>query len=188
MDILCSGFNLSGNSSEIAWWENDGNQSFTKHTIEGNLAEAYCVVFADMDNDLDYDLVAIGKGSNKINWYENNLTTLSVNNSVKIKNLKFKLFQNYPNPFNPSTKIKYDLTMTTNVILKIYNHLGHEIKTLINGIQTPGTKSVIWDVTNDFGEPVSSGVYIYGIVIHSDKFQTNKPFKNIKHRKMIFIK
>ncbi|MCD4729268.1 MAG: T9SS type A sorting domain-containing protein, partial [Bacteroidales bacterium] len=135
---------------------------------------------------LSYDNAASGK----LPWYkvmkysircvkDTGATGLSYQD--EIIPLRIQLKQNYPNPFNPTTKIEYNLPMTTNVILKIYNVLGQEVKTLINEMQTPGTKSVIWDATNNFGEPVSSGIYIYRI-------QTNEQFKNIQHRKMIFIK
>ena len=48
-----------------------------------------------------------------------------------------------------------------NVVLKIYNVLGHEIRTLLNTHQQPGFKSVVWDGRNELGLKVSSGVFIY---------------------------
>ncbi|MFC1724019.1 T9SS type A sorting domain-containing protein [candidate division KSB1 bacterium] len=72
------------------------------------------------------------------------------------------LYQNYPNPFNSGTKIKFELKKETEVILKIYNILGQEIKTLLNNqFNYAGPHSVFWDGTNNSGFPVSSGVYIY---------------------------
>ena len=41
--------------------------------------------------------------------------------------------------------------------------LGRQVKTLINQTQGAGYKSVIWDATNDFGSPVSAGIYLYQI-------------------------
>ncbi len=73
----------------------------------------------------------------------------------------FSLSNNYPNPFNPSTTIKYTLPGATNVKLVVFNSLGQEVKTLINANQQTGSYSVAWDGTTNFGNKVSSGMYIY---------------------------
>jgi len=77
--------------------------------------------------------------------------------------LSFELYQNYPNPFNANTIIKYDLQNDAEVVLKIYDILGREVKTLVNGDQTSGSKSVVWDGKDNNGRGVSSGVYFYRI-------------------------
>ena len=73
------------------------------------------------------------------------------------------LKQNYPNPFNLKTTITYDLPISkmSKVVLKIYNILGEEVKTLVNKNQTDGYKNVVWDGKNNHGTLVSSGLYIY---------------------------
>ena len=76
---------------------------------------------------------------------------------------QFKLFQNFPNPFNPTTTIRYFLTKSTRVMLKIYNTLGQEMRTLVDEKQTAGQYSVIWDGLDQFGMMASSGIYIYNI-------------------------
>jgi hypothetical protein len=76
---------------------------------------------------------------------------------------KFALHQNYPNPFNPVTTFHYDLPENSYVNVTVYDMLGREIRTLVNITQEAGFKSVIWDATNDFGKPVSAGVYLYQI-------------------------
>ena len=50
----------------------------------------------------------------------------------------YMLYQNYPNPFNPTTTIQYDLVKSGNVLIKIYNLLGEEIKSLVNQYQNSG--------------------------------------------------
>ncbi len=75
----------------------------------------------------------------------------------------FALHQNYPNPFNPVTTLRYDLPENGLVNIIIYDLLGREVKSLINQTQDAGFKSVIWNATNDFGKPVSAGVYLYQI-------------------------
>jgi 1,4-alpha-glucan branching enzyme len=71
----------------------------------------------------------------------------------------FKLFQNYPNPFNPSTEIKYQVFNTSKVVIKIYDVLGNEIKTLVNEEEHSGTFNVTWNGDNNSGKKITSGVY-----------------------------
>jgi predicted outer membrane repeat protein len=76
---------------------------------------------------------------------------------------EFALHQNYPNPFNPITTLRYDLPENGHVNVTIYDMLGRQVKTLISKTQDAGYKSVIWNATNDYGKPVSAGIYLYQI-------------------------
>ena len=89
-----------------------------------------------------------------------------------------KLIQNFPNPFNPITNIKYELRKDTFVEVVVYDILGNVVNNLVNKNQSSGSKLVQWDATNDHGEPVSAGVYLYKI--QADKFSQTK--------KMILLK
>ena len=73
------------------------------------------------------------------------------------------LYNAYPNPFNPVTTLRYDPPENSHVTITIYDMLGREVKTLVNQTQDAGYKSVIWDATNDYGKPVSAGIYLYQI-------------------------
>ena len=75
----------------------------------------------------------------------------------------FALHQNYPNPFNPTTQIRYDLPEDANVNITIYDIMGRSIRSLVNSQQTAGYRSIQWNATNNLGEPVSAGMYIYTI-------------------------
>ena len=84
---------------------------------------------------------------------------------VGTKNLpsKHSLEAAYPNPFNPTTQIGYYLANTEYVTIDIYDLTGRRIRSLLNHNQGPGHRSVSWDGTNDLGQPVSAGMYIYTI-------------------------
>jgi hypothetical protein len=75
----------------------------------------------------------------------------------------FAIHQNYPNPFNPTTQIRYDLPEDALVSINIYDLMGRSIKSLVNSNQPAGYRSIQWDATNNYGESVSAGMYIYTI-------------------------
>jgi hypothetical protein len=74
---------------------------------------------------------------------------------------EFALHPNFPNPFNPSTKIAYDLARDSNVKLEIFDLIGRNVKTLVNGKQIAGRHMATWNATDNYGQPVSAGVYLY---------------------------
>jgi len=73
----------------------------------------------------------------------------------------FCLYQNTPNPFNPSTVIRFDLPESSQLNLTVFNVLGQEIRTLLDGVQPAGTHSVEWDGRDAWGRDAASGVYLY---------------------------
>ena len=75
---------------------------------------------------------------------------------------EFKLYNNYPNPFNPSTMIKYDLPKASKVVLKVYDVLGREIATLVNGDQNAGSYKLTFNM-----DRYASGVYFVRMVTSS---------------------
>ena len=107
-----------------------------------------------------------------------NQIIVSVNERSYPTITSFRLHQNYPNPFNPSTEISYQLPAEGFVSLKIYNTLGQEIRTLVDGTQSSGLYKVIWDGKNRYGQAVPSGVYLY-------RLETNSFTKTMK---MIMMK
>jgi hypothetical protein len=79
--------------------------------------------------------------------------------------VKFDLKQNYPNPFNLQTVIPYSVSRRSRVSLKVYDIRGHEIKTLVDGVKTPGDKTVIWNGTTDDDSITDSGFYLYRLTV-----------------------
>lgn len=101
-----------------------------------------------------------------------NKTTSVENSFIQIPNVFF-LEQNYPNPFNPTTKIRYQISQTSYVSLKIFDVLGNEILTLVNQEKPAGEYEVYFD-----GSSFSSGIYFYQL----------KAGELIETRKMILLK
>jgi len=91
---------------------------------------------------------------------------------------EFTLHQNYPNPFNPITTIQYDLPKASHVRLIIYDIMGREVATIINTEMNAGYQSIIWNTRNNYGKPVSAGIYFYHL-------QTND---FVKTKKMVLVK
>ena len=73
----------------------------------------------------------------------------------------YQLEQNYPNPFNPSTVISFQLPVNSDVTLSIFNSNGQLVKKLVAGEMNAGHHSFTWDATNERGERVASGMYLY---------------------------
>jgi len=91
----------------------------------------------------------------------------------------FSLFQNFPNPFNAETVIKYQIPVLSFVTITIYNVNGQQVKMLVNETNKPGFYKQIWDGTDNTGNTVSSGMFIYVI-------RTNKGYTAF--RKMVLLK
>ena len=92
--------------------------------------------------------------------------------------LEFALHENYPNPFNPTTTLRFDLPEISDITLTIYNMLGQKVRTFDYQNTSAGYHSVTWDATNDFGQQVGAGVYLY-------QLQT---INFVKTRKMVLLK
>jgi hypothetical protein len=165
-----------------------------------NIGKDY-IVYSDwpIPVDLSYsdaDLMAGGTGGfpvGDLNWFpakktqwlaqavtehtaiETALNSGHTTTGVDIANLpvKFQLQQNYPNPFNPSTKITFSLPHSADASLKVFDMLGREVATLVNGYTAAGSHEVQFNASN-----VSSGVYFYKL--------TSGSFTQIK--KMMLVK
>ena len=77
--------------------------------------------------------------------------------------VEFTLYHNYPNPFNPATTLSYELPEATFVTITIYDMKGRIINDLVRNQQNAGYWSMQWNATNNAGQPVSAGVYLYKI-------------------------
>jgi hypothetical protein len=85
----------------------------------------------------------------------------------------FELSQNYPNPFNPSTTIRYSVPAAGSVQLKIFNILGQEVMTLVDGNLKAGSYVVVFDASH-----LASGVYLYQL--KTDQYSNVKKMMLLK--------
>ena len=77
--------------------------------------------------------------------------------------INYNLHIAYPNPFNPVTTLRYDLPENGLVNITIYDMMGRVVSNLVSSQQRAGYKSVQWNATNNTGQPVSAGLYLYTI-------------------------
>ena len=148
-------------------------QEIVENVFNGAPNHGATVVFSVSATDR-IDTVDVS-GSDRV-MYVNQYQYLSIENEGIPD--AFVLHDNYPNPFNPTTQIRFDLPTNDNVNLTIYNMLGQKVKVFsINNISA-GYHQITWDATNDIGDPVSAGVYLY-------QLQTSE---FVKTKKMILLK
>ena len=92
--------------------------------------------------------------------------------------LEYSLKQNYPNPFNPMTTLRYDLPEDALVNITIYDMMGREVSNLVSRQQRTGYKSAVWNATNNAGQSVSAGLYLY--MIQAGQFRQTKKMVLLK--------
>ena len=92
--------------------------------------------------------------------------------------LDYKIHQNYPNPFNPVTTLSYELAKAGPVKIEIHDMMGRIVKNLLNEHHDAGLGSIKWNATNNLGEPVSAGMYIY--MIQAGEFRQTKKMVLLK--------
>jgi photosystem II stability/assembly factor-like uncharacterized protein len=139
---------IVGNRGDIQYTTNGGNNWFynfntqnltTKNLNKFTLLHGIAAALGDSGIVVHTDSITVG-----IKSAENYLPD------------EFSLFQNYPNPFNPVTNIEFTIPRASFVKLRVYDLLGREVQTLIDGDLKPGKYNADWNAVN-----YSSGVYFY---------------------------
>jgi len=122
------------------------------------------------------ETVPVGSGSNIYNADIALNSQITGLNDTGILPENFSLEQNYPNPFNPSTEIQFVVPVTANIKLTIFNLLGKEVRTVFDGQRQAGVYSISWDGTDNRGDKLASGVYIYRMqaLANGERFVENK--------------
>jgi hypothetical protein len=151
----------------IDTWEDD--PGYTHDNLEG-------VDVADLDSDGTAEIIMqkyVGQPFKFKSLFWKRDKTVDVLDENSTIPEEFNLYQNYPNPFNPSTTIKYDITTTGFVDLRVYDLLGNETAVLVNEEKPPGNYTVEFNAGT-----LSSGVY----------FLKLKHAGNLQVRKMILLR
>ena len=166
----------------------DGDIVVQYHTIDNpGMTTNYCTVGIENHNQL------VGLTYTHGNVYPPTATPLQaglavrftttapdtyVSNDDSVQSPVISLAQNFPNPFNPSTTISFELKRPSPASLSIYNMKGQLVRNLVNTDLNAGKHSFVWNGTNDNGQAVASGLYLYRL--HADGYRAE--------RKMLLMK
>ena len=161
----------------ITWadWRNGNRDIYAqRYTIDGSTLGSNFMVINTSEEDQSSPDVKLWNGRIYNTWADNRAggtgydiwaNVLDWNNPVGVEDEEtleipsaFSLSQNYPNPFNPSTKIRYSIPQSSNVVIKVFDVLGNEIATLVNEEKPVGIYEITW-----YAESLPSGIYFYRI-------------------------
>ena len=105
-------------------------------------------------------------------WYNETPTGLGISDEAPIAS-RYELGQNYPNPFNPTTHIRFNIPERANAKLTVFNVMGEEVATLVNGVMQAGGHTVSWNAAS-----MPTGVYFYQL--ESGNFSQTKKLLLVK--------
>jgi hypothetical protein len=180
---------VAGNTVELLW-EGSMDEDFQYYIVEKSsdaeftvlesmeTAEAFYVDVNYVSSVANYYRVAAVDHSGNQSDYSEVMDVAVVAIDDELTPDVFAIHQNYPNPFNPTTQIKYDLPEDALVTINIYDVMGRSIKSLVNSNQPAGYRSIQWNATNNLGDPVSAGMYIY--MIQAGEFKQTKKMVLLK--------
>jgi hypothetical protein len=141
-----------------------------QRSVTMNEKDVGCDEYQGTGNSMNRPLKVSDVGPSYLGGPISELRDGSEINSLTATPLGFKLSDAFPNPFNPSTTIQFQLLSAGEVSLKIYDQLGREISTLINGVQQAGKNQIEWDAAS-----YSSGVYFCRLMM-GEHFEMKKLF------------
>jgi len=158
--------------SELYYVDGTGNRvtlAFSEDALNADYTWAEYTVGVDIStvpSAVGKKLGVLFKNASPVgnSWIGLDLVRVNANHNVtgvaatKLQPTVFSLAQNYPNPFNPSTKIAYSLKNSGKVTLTVFDLLGKQVATLVNGIQSAGPHEAVFSAGG-----LSSGIYFYRI-------------------------
>lgn len=162
-------FTKQGTPIWVAWNDSSVTRTITISGISSNRVKTTKAVpryesgkqVVDYTTAFQTDTLAVTNGAVMLTLGERPvfvepLTVTSVEDKRENVPQQFRLYQNYPNPFNPSTTIHFSILRRSHVTLKVFDVLGREVATLVNGELSAGEHSVVFKA-----EKMASGVYFY---------------------------
>ncbi|RKY98676.1 MAG: hypothetical protein DRQ13_03285, partial [Ignavibacteriae bacterium] len=155
-----------------------GDSLLFSHSFPGDRINTVNVM-PSIDGNFSFELLA-GTKDGKVACFSGGVDTSTVLVLNEHTPADFKLFQNYPNPFNPSTNIKFKISESGFVSLKIYDILGNEIATLVSEEKPAGNYKVEFNAAK-----LPSGVYFYRLqAVPNGRLAGNV----VETKKMLMIK
>ena len=171
-------FALRDNSAQYELQEINGAIDFD----DNPLVSVRCYVESPFENE---DALYFGgfdpNGYTSTNnaWiYKRIWNILDIFGQESLSVIDYKVHNNFPNPFNPVTTLCYDLPEDAMVNITIYDMMGRVVSNLVSSQQNAGYKSVQWNATNNEGQPVSAGLYLY--TIQAGNFRQTKKMVLLK--------
>ena len=161
-------------SSGIILNTSDGGINWNPNTVGADTV-LYSVQFADLNNGW-----AVGDNGAILHTTNGGVSFVEEEHIDEVPT-EFILSQNYPNPFNPSTKIRYSIPQSSNVIIRVFDILGNEIETLVNEEKRVGTYEITW-----YAEDLPSGIYFFKIQGNNPSTGSGRGF--VETKKMILLK
>ena len=128
--------------------------------------------------EADLDTGSAVSGNVQLNYAsmtQFNYVPTSAKEDLSILPSSFHLYQNYPNPFNPATNIKFEVSQTEFISLKVYDLLGNETANLVNDVKAAGVYTVKFDASK-----LSSGIYFYRLQTGESNISLTKKLILIK--------
>ena len=172
--IVVGNINYNGNLTDTLFTVIDNQQNQDLNEV-GNWQVYYISVYDIIGNETTYYTSELDSLGYETGFF---IEDALGNNKVALLPKRVTLYQNYPNPFNPVTTLDYDLSDDVMVKISIYDMNGNLVRNLLKEDQAAGQRSVKWNATNQNGQPISAGVYLYSI--EADGL--------IQTKKMIFLK
>lgn len=149
----------------------DGDIVLQYHTVDNPAVSGnYCTVGLEDHNQLEgltytycnfYPPTAAVLAAGRAICFTTTAPDSYVSNEDNIAPVPVSNLRNYPNPFNPNTTIAFNSTSNTEATLHIYNMKGQLIKKLYQGKITTGNNSFTWDGSDEAGNAIASGLYLY---------------------------
>lgn len=146
-------FNIDSSGDEIWLVDSEGNSSMV------SVGPSYELSDIQLSQSFQSDGIGCYTSPTPGDINSECVTLTSYNKDLVPKTIF--LNQNYPNPFNPNTSINYELSISGNVILSVYDSRGRFVKSLFSGFKEQGAHTVTWNGKDDNGIKLSSGIYFY---------------------------